>query len=135
MTKLEADGPNLRYRLYYRKYGQTTFKLVIIRDPTKDRFTVPKPGYYVKWEFQIVAENYIDKGPSSDIKWSFSGQDAPKGKPENVKMGDVTARTIALFWNRVNVDGPGSIDGYNVSQSDPECAISIDPMHNSVPLK
>ena len=118
MTQLQANGPNLRYILFYRKVGTgQKWKKIIIRDPNEDRFKVPNAGYYIKWEFKIVAENDIDKGPFSDVKWSFSGQNAPKGKPKNVKIGTITARTIELTWDRVDVEGPGSVDGYKVSLS------------------
>ena len=118
MTKLEANGPGLHYILRYRKVVENGTKLPeqkkIIRDPNVDHYSIPYAGYYQLWEFQITAKNDVGEGPISDVVKSFSGQDAPKSKPENVKIGKVSARSIELSWDRVIVSR-GSVDGYNVS--------------------
>ena len=74
---------------------------------------MPNAGYYVLWEFQIQAVNSKGKGPVSPIRKSYSGQDALKDKPTNLKKGEVTARSIDLTWNKVTVER-GSVDGYRV---------------------
>lgn len=116
MTKLEAHGPGLVYHLKYAKANDSDFgKPVIIKNPEQSRFTVPNPGYYEKWKFQIQAKNDIDFGPLSDIVEAFSGQDAPKGKPTNVKIVKVEARSVQLSWDRVDIENNrGNVDGYKV---------------------
>lgn len=132
MTKLQANAPGLHYILYYGKAEdwdkekddkdkdkdkkkEKGKKEVVIKDPTIERFKVPNAGYYIKWKFQILARNDVGPGPISDIGVSYSGQDAPKGKPTNVKIGKIFARKIELSWDRVSIDGKrGSIDGYKV---------------------
>ena len=112
---VDWNAPNLYYKLWYRKRGSADWlPEKKFTDPSIDKFSVPDPGYYIPWEFQIQAENDQGPGPKSPIVWSYSGQDPPKRKPEDVEVGAVTARSVELSWKPVTVDG-GSVDGYRVS--------------------
>ena len=119
---VDWNAPDLYYLLWYRKRGSDDWLPVErFSDPSIDKFSVPNPGYYVAWEFQIQAGNDQAPGPKSPIVWSYSGQNPPAGRPENVNVVAVSARTVKLTWTRVTV-ARGSVDGYRVSV--PQKAVS-----------
>jgi len=112
---VDWNAPNLYYLLWYRKRGSADWlPEKKFTDPNIDKFSVLQPGYYVPWEFQIQAVNEHAPGPKSPIEWSYSGQDPPAGRPEDVKVGAVGPRSVELSWKPVTVDR-GSVDGYRVS--------------------
>ena len=114
MPKVDWNAPGLYYLLKYRQVPGGQFgDPEKITDPTVDIFAIPNPGYYKLWEFQIQAGNDVNLGPESPVVQSYSGQDPPEGKPENVQTGAATARTVVLSWQPVNVTR-GTVDGYKV---------------------
>ena len=118
MPKIEWNAPGLFYILNYRRVvGEPpeNWKEERISDPTVGVFAVQDPGYYKLWEFRIRAWNVEGPGEWSSIEQSYSGQDAPEGRPEDVDYGEVTARSVQLTWKPVAATKGGSIDGYRVS--------------------
>ena len=114
MPKVDWNAPGLYYILKYRSLPNGQFVTEKISDPTVDVFAIPNPGYYKPWEFQIQPGNNQGLGPKSPLTQSYSGQDPPADKPEDVTVGAVTARTMELTWKPVTVTR-GSVDGYRVS--------------------
>ena len=116
---VDWNAPGLYYILQYRRVtGQEPPNERIpqrISDPTVGQFSVPDPGYYKLWEFKILAGNDVGQGPYSAVEQSYSGQDAPEGKPEDVSVGEITARSVELTWKPVPPSKGGSVDGYRVS--------------------
>ncbi|XP_031566380.1 fibronectin type III domain-containing protein-like [Actinia tenebrosa] len=138
MTKLEAcNGPGLHYILNYYKILDNGQKgkeqKAVIMDPTVDHYSIPNAGYYQLWEFQITAKNDVGEGPVSDIVKCFSGQDAPTSKPENVKLGNISARSIELIWNRVIVTRE-SVDGYNIYHWDQSKLVETHRQNRKTPI-
>lgn len=118
MPMVDWNAPGLMYELNYRKVEAEEASEPWTKErfnSTLGRFTVPDPGYYKLWEFRIRAVNNEGLGPWSPIEQSFSGQDKPDGKPENVVVGAITARTVKLSWIPLPVPSRGSVDGYRVS--------------------
>ena len=117
MPGVDWNAPGLKYEFHYRKVGGdppddwTPERL----NSTVDKFTVPNPGYYKLWEFRIRAVNNEGLGPWSPVGQSYSGQDKPDGRPEDVEIGAITARTVKLSWIPLPVPSRGSVDGYRVS--------------------
>ena len=117
MPKIDQNAPKFYYMLTYRKYQPNNplgWNREKISDPTAGVFPVPNPGYYEEWEFKIYAGNSEGDGPESPITRSFSGQDKPGGRPENIEVLQITARSVDLRWKPVTV-ARGSVDGYKVS--------------------
>ena len=114
MPKIDWNAPGLYYILKYRRLQPTgQFETEKISDASVDVFEIPNPGYYKPWEFQIQSGNDQGLGPVSPLVQSFSGQDPPADKPEDVRVGTVTARTVELMWKPVTVTR-GIVDGYRV---------------------
>ena len=114
MRMVEWNGPGLFYKLWYGRVGPgISLEEIQLDDPKTERFNVSNAGYYVQWQFQIQAINYIAPGPKSPFVKAFSGQDPPAGRPEDVTVGTVTARSVELSWKLVTVTR-GSVDGYRV---------------------
>lgn len=118
MPRVVWNAPGLYYFLQYRRVGGEPPDPWIdqrIGDPSVGTFSIQDPGYYKLWEFRIRAGNDIGLGPFSAIEQSYSGQDAPEGKPEDVSIGEITARSVKLSWKPVSPPSKGgSIDGYSV---------------------
>ena len=113
MRRVEWNGPGLYYKLWYRKVNSNDALVEVRREASSDSFVVPDAGYYVQWEFQIQAINEVGEGPKSPLVKQFSGQDPPEGKPEDVTVGTITARSVELSWKPVTITR-GSVDGYRV---------------------
>ncbi|XP_068759030.1 fibronectin type III domain-containing protein-like [Montipora capricornis] len=115
MPRIEWNAPGLYYKLFYRKVsdGDKPMEDVEINDPTKGKFEVPDPGYHELWEFKIQAVNKEGPGKVSPNVSAYSGQDPPAGRPEDVSVGRVTARSVELSWRPVTVTR-GSVDGYKI---------------------
>ncbi|XP_068715039.1 fibronectin type III domain-containing protein-like isoform X4 [Montipora foliosa] len=114
MRMVEWNAPGLFYKLWYKRVGPANSLVEIkLDDPKTERFNIPNAGYYVQWEFQIQAINDIAPGPKSPFVKAFSGQDPPAGRPEDVTVGTVTARSVELSWKPVTVTR-GSVDGYRI---------------------
>ena len=114
MRRVEWNGPGLFYKLWYKRVGPgNSLDEIQLDDPKTERFNIPNAGYYVQWQFQIQAINDIAAGPKSPFVKAFSGLDPPAGRPEDVTVGTVTARSVELSWKRVTVTR-GSVDGYRV---------------------
>ena len=113
MRRVEWNGPGLYYKLWYRRVNSSD-EFEVRLEASNDSFVVPYAGYYVQWEFQIQAINEVGEGPKSPLVKQFSGQDPPKGKPEDVTVGTITARSVELLWKPVTFTR-GSVDGYRVS--------------------
>jgi len=78
-------------------------------------FTVQEPSRCELWEFRICAANDEGLGPFSAIKQSYFTPHIPKGKPENVIVGNITAQSVTVAWAPVaDLKDEGS-DGYRVS--------------------
>ena len=103
----------LYYKLWYRRVYSGDALVEVRREASSDSFVVPDAGYYVQWEFQIQAINEVGEGPKSPLVKQFSGQDPPTGKPEDVTVGTITARSVELSWKKVTFTR-GSVDGYRV---------------------
>jgi len=117
MPMVDWNAPGLKYELNYRRVeGEPPDPWTIERfNSSVGKFAVPNPGYYKLWEFRIRAVNNEGLGPWSPVQQSYSGQDKPDGKPENPKIGVVTARSVQLSWTPLPVPTRGSVDGYRVS--------------------
>lgn len=117
MPLVDWNAPGLKYELNYRKVGgESPEDWTVERfNSTVGKFTVPDPGYYKLWEFRIRAVNNEGLGPWSPTEQSYSGQDKPDGKPENVEIGEIRARSVELSWKPLPVPSRGSVDGYRVS--------------------
>ena len=118
MPKVEWNAPGLYYILNYRRVrGEPPDEWIEERIPEADvgKFSVPDPGYYKLWEFKILAGNNEGQGEFGAIEQSYSGQDAPEGKPEDVSIGRISARSVKLSWKPVAATKGGSVDGYRVS--------------------
>ena len=117
MPRVDWNAPGLKYELNYRRVGgEPPDRWTVERfNSTVGIFPVPNPGYYKLWEFRIRAVNNEGLGPWSPTEQSYSGQDRPDGKPEDVKVGAITARSVELSWNPLPVPSRGSVDGYRVS--------------------
>ena len=115
MPRIEWNAPGLYYKLFYKKVsdGDKPMEDVEITDPTIGEFQVQDPGYYERWKFRIQAVNDEGPGKVSSSVFAYSGQDPPAGRPENVSVGIVTARSVELSWRPVIVTR-GSVDGYKV---------------------
>ncbi|XP_068713129.1 fibronectin type III domain-containing protein-like [Montipora foliosa] len=114
MRRVEWNGPDLFYKLWYKRVGlANSLEEIQLDDPKTERFNIPNAGYYVQWEFQIQAINDIAAGPKSPFAKAFSGQDPPAERPENVTVGTVTERIVELSWKPVTVTR-GSVDGYRI---------------------
>ncbi|XP_068715034.1 hemicentin-1-like [Montipora foliosa] len=114
MRMVEWNGPGLFYKLWYGRVGHgNSLEETVLDDPKTERFNIPNAGYYVQWQFQIQAINDIAAGPKSPLVKAFSGQDPPTGRPEDVTVGTVTARSVELSWKPVTVTR-GSVDGYRI---------------------
>ena len=116
MPRIEWNAPGLNYKLFYKKVsdGDKLMEDVVITDPTSVKFEVQDPGYYELWEFKIQAVNKEGPGKVSPNVIAYSGQDPPAGRPEDVSVGRVTARSVELSWRPVTVTR-GTVDGYKVS--------------------
>lgn len=118
MPRVDWNAPGLYYILNYRRVrGEPPDEWIEekINNATRGVFPVPDPGYYKLWEFRIRAGNNEGLGPFSAIEQSYSGQDAPESAPEEVSVGEVTARSVKLSWKPVAAAKGGSVDGYRVS--------------------
>ena len=117
MPRVDWNAPGLKYELNYRKVGSEPPERWTVKrfNSSVGIFTVPDPGYYKLWEFRIRAVNNEGLGPWSPTEQSYSGQDKPDGKPENVEIGKIEARSVKLSWKPLPVPSRGSIDGYRVS--------------------
>ena len=120
MPKIDWNAPGLHYVLQYRRvegepHNNYSWYEQRIGDPVVSTYMIPDPGYYKLWEFRIRAGNDEGPGPFSTIKKSFSGQDAPKGKPENVVVFNITTDSVKISWQLVIASQNGSVDGYRVS--------------------
>ena len=113
MPRVDWNAPGLYYKLFYKKESDKEMVDVKIPDPANSLFKVPNPGYHELWEFQIQAGNDEAPGDISPIVTAYSGQDPPAGKPQDVTVGTVTARSVELSWQPVTVSR-GSVDGYKV---------------------
>ena len=116
MPRIEWNAPGLNYKLFYKKVsdGDKPMEYVVITDPTIGIFEVQNPGYHELWEFKIQAVNKEGPGKVSPNVIAYSGQDPPAGRPEDVSVGRVTARSVELSWRPVTVTR-GTVDGYKVS--------------------
>ncbi|XP_015778144.1 PREDICTED: fibronectin type III domain-containing protein-like isoform X2 [Acropora digitifera] len=113
MRRVEWNGPGLYYKLWYRKVNSGDELVEVRCKASNDSFVVPNAGYYVQWEFQIQAINEVGEGPKSPLVKQFSGQDPPTGKPEDITVGTITARSVELSWKPVTFTR-GSVDGYRI---------------------
>ena len=113
MRRVEWNGPGLYHKLWYRRVNSNDELEEVRRNASSDSFVVPDAGYYVQSEFQIQAINEVGEGPKSPLVKQFSGQDPPTGKPEDFKVGTITARSVELSWKPV-IFTRGSVDGYKV---------------------
>lgn len=113
MRRVEWNGPGLYYKLWYRRVNSGDALVEVRREASSDSFVVPDAGYYRQWEFQIQAINEVGEGPKSPLEKQFSGQDPPTGKPEDVTVGTITARSVELSWKKVTFTR-GSVDGYRI---------------------
>ncbi|XP_068757831.1 fibronectin type III domain-containing protein-like [Montipora capricornis] len=112
MPRIEWNAPGLYYKLFYKKVSDGDNPMEdVITDHTIGKFEVQDPGYHELWEFRIQAVN--EEGPGKVSPIAFSGQDPPAGRPEDVSVGTVTARSVELSWRPVTVTR-GSVDGYKV---------------------
>ena len=116
MRRVEWNAPGLYYKLWYRRVNPGDALVEVHREASSDSFVVPDAGYYVQWEFQIQAINEVGEGPKSPLVKQFSGQDPPTGKPEDVTVGTITARSVELSWKPVTFTR-GSVDGYRVRRN------------------
>ena len=114
---VDWNAPGLMYVLKYRKVGSEPPDPWIVErfNNTVVIFSVPDPGYYIPFEFNIGAVNNEGLGPRSPTEQSYSGQDKPDGKPENVEIEETGARSVTLSWKPLPVPSRGSVDGYRVS--------------------
>lgn len=119
MPMVEWNAPNLYYRLWYQKVPGPFKEPVRISDPTLGKFNIPDAGYYQEYQFKIQAGNDQGLGSESPLVRAFSGQNPPAGRPEDVTVGKVTARSVELSWKPVTVER-GSVDGYRVSPTIPD---------------
>ena len=114
MPKIDWNADGLYYILKYRSLPSGAWVTERLSDPNIGVFAIPNPGYYKPWEFQIQPGNNIGMRDPCPIVQSFSGQDPPTGRPEDLTTGAVTARTVELTWKPVSWTR-GSVDGYRVS--------------------
>lgn len=114
MSMADWNAPGLYYKLWYGRNREILTEAPMITDPTIGVFKISDPGYFVRWEFQIQAGNDEGLGPRSPFASSYLMQRPPSGRPENVTVETVTARTVELSWRYVST---GSVDGYRVSCS------------------
>ena len=114
MPKIDWNAPGLYYKLWYGRVGEILTEVPQFRDPGRNVFNVPDAGYYTLYQFQIQAGNDEGLGPRSPLVTSYSGQNAPDGKPEHLTVETTTARSVKLSWTPVTFPS-GSVDGYRVS--------------------
>lgn len=117
MPKIDWNAPGFYYRLQYRKVKDKplVWEERNITDPTVGMFTVQEPSRCELWGFRICAANDEGLGPFSAIKQSYFAPHIPKGKPENVIVGNITAQRVTVAWAPVaDLKDEGS-DGYRVS--------------------
>lgn len=117
MPKIDWNAPGLHYRLQYRRVADKplAWEEQNITDPTVGMFIVQELSRCELWEFRICAANDEGVGPFSAIEQSFFAPHIPKGKPENVTVGKITAQSVNVSWARVADLKEGGSDGYRVS--------------------
>ena len=105
--------------LEYKRKDSSTWLKRTIEDCSVGVFEVDKAGYYIEWQFTIQARNREGKGPVSPVVSAFSGQDAPRFAPKNLRDIKPKARSVEITWDpAINPQpGRGSIDGYRVCET------------------
>jgi len=116
LPKIDWNAPGLHYRLQYRRVADKplAWEEQNITDPTVGMFIVQEPSRCELWEFRICAANDEGVGPFSAIEQSFFAPHIPKGKPENVTVGKITAQSVNVSWARVADLKEGGSDGYRI---------------------
>ena len=114
MPNIDWNAPGLYYKLWYGRVGDILTEVPKFCDPERNVFNVPDAGYYALYQFQIQAGNDEGLGPKSPLVRSYSGQNAPDGKPEHFTVETMTERSVSLSWTPVSAFNR-SVDGYRVS--------------------
>ncbi|CAL8341107.1 unnamed protein product [Lota lota] len=106
LLNVERNGPNLRYRLWWRR-----------KDAAEDWSNVTTAGSkhvvhhtetYVPYQIKIQALNDFGAGPESNVATGYSGEDKPTDPPTDLRVSNVDSTSVTIHWTPVD---PSSVLG------------------------
>ncbi|XP_070559729.1 neuronal cell adhesion molecule-like isoform X2 [Ptychodera flava] len=114
----DHNGPDFRYNLRYRKQGETDWEDEVISNWQENRFIVENTPTFQAYDISIQSENSEGPSPQPVLTVGFSGEDAPKGVPTDVKVEVVNSTCLEVTWNPIKAeDAQGENIQYKVIYS------------------
>nr|XP_032822383.1 neuronal cell adhesion molecule-like isoform X3 [Petromyzon marinus] len=115
LKHLDRNGPNLRYKVNWRRKGTGEPWEEAILGADASRLLVNDTATFVPYEVKVQAINDLGEGPEPMAIVGHSGEDFPKSAPKNVKFVVVNSTVLKLTWDPIPVhDVRGHLKGYKV---------------------